>query len=323
MSVIVKKPVAPTPEGWTSGSSVTWPPTSSQADSAPLPWTSGSSVTLPPTSPQADSAAPEAPRPATPKPLKVRTLKKATPKRAREQSSIAFPYMDLDTAITVARAFIANGGGAHTRDQLAGAMGQSPLSGAFIMKLSAARQFGLVDFVDGKFKLTDLGFSIVDKNEAREKSARVQAFLSVELYRKIYEEFKGKQLPPRPLGLEQTFVQMGVAPKQKTNARLAFDKSARQAGFSTIDPDRLIEPMLGGGPGSPPPPAAVGRSVAPTSFAGGGVAALDPLIGGLLDRLPPPGQPWQMEKRKKWLQTFEANLEMIYPADEKKNDIME
>jgi hypothetical protein len=182
----------------------------------------------------------------------------------------------------------------------------------------------LVDFVDGKFRLTDLGFSIVDKNESREKSARVQAFLSVELYRKIYEDFKGKQLPPRPHGLEQTFVQMGVTQKQKTNARLAFDKSARQAGFSTLDPDRLIEPMLGGGSGADPA-AVVAPIKRPASFAGGGGgASLDPLIIGLLDRLPPPGESWSIEKRKKWLQTFEANLEMIYPSEEKKqSDIME
>jgi hypothetical protein len=36
---------------------------------------------------------------------------------------------------------------------------------------------------------------------------------------------------------------MGVTQTQKSNARLAFEKSARQAGFSTLDPDRLIEPI--------------------------------------------------------------------------------
>ncbi|QPF87580.1 hypothetical protein IC762_15370 [Bradyrhizobium genosp. L] len=244
---------------------------------------------------------------------KAKVVKKPTVKR--EQSSIAFPYMDLDAAISVARSIATNGGRPHTRDQLAGAMNQSSLSGAFIMKLSAARQFGLVDLADGKFKLTDLGFSIVDKSEAREKEARVRAFLSVELYRKIYEEFKGKQLPPRPLGLEQTFVDMGVAPKQKTNARLAFDRSAKQAGFTSLDPDRLIEPMLNA-VGNVPVAASVGKLEAPMSFGGGaGSAHLDPLIVGLLDRLPSPGKPWSEDKRRKWIQTLEANLEMIYPID--------
>jgi hypothetical protein len=245
------------------------------------------------------------------KATKAKPVKKQ--KRAKENSTIAFPYMDLDTSITVARAFVNNGGHPHTRDQLAGALQQSPLSGAFIMKLSAARQFGLVDYLDGKFKLTDLGFSIVDKNESREKAARVQAFLNVELYRKIYENFKGKQLPPRPLGIEQTLVQLGVAPKQKSSARLAFEKSARQAGFSTLDPDRLIEPMSDG---SNIPTATLSPSKAtnrPASFAGGG-QTLDPLIEGLLSRLPSPGDVWGIEKRKKWIETLEANLEMIYPA---------
>jgi hypothetical protein len=256
---------------------------------------------------------------------RYRPQMKKPEKRTREISSIAFPYMDLDTAVTVARAFVVNGGGAHTRDQLAGAMQQSPNSGAFIMKLSAARQFGLVDFIDGKFKLTDLGFSVVDKNETREKTARVQAFLNVELYRKIYEEFKGKQLPPRPLGLEQTFVQMGVAKKQKTNARLAFDRSARQAGFSTIDPDRLIEPMVN-----------LELTARSTVMAKSGVAGvpgntffppvveqfpeLDPLVKGLLSRLPKQGSSWSADARKKWLQTLEANLEMIYPPSQEPSE---
>jgi hypothetical protein len=279
---------------------------------------------MPPLPPLPAAALPSLPKPKPAKNVKAKPVKKQGAKRAKEQSSIAFPYMDLDTAVTVARAVVANGGGAHTRDQLAGAMGQSPLSGAFIMKLSAARQFGLVDFADGKFKLTDLGFSIVDKSESRERAARVQAFLNVELYRKIYEEFKGKQLPPRPLALEQTFVQMGVAQKQKSNARLAFDKSARQAGFSTLDPDRLIEPMLGGGSGDNPYAVLAASITRPTSFAGGGRSiGLDPLIEGLLDRLPPPGENWPIAKRQRWLQTFEANLEMIYPSDEKKPDVME
>jgi hypothetical protein len=246
------------------------------------------------------------------KATKAKPVKKQ--KRAKENSTIAFPYMDLDTAITVARAFVNNGGHPHTRDQLAGALQQSPLSGAFIMKLSAARQFGLVDYLDGKFKLTDLGFSIVDKSESREKAARVQAFLSVELYRKIYENFKGKQLPARPLGIEQTLVQMGVAPKQKSSARLAFEKSARQAGFLTLDPDRLIEPMSDW---SPDPTATVlpGKTAnRPTFFGSGGSYGLDPLIEGLLSRLPPPGEIWSTDKRKKWLETLEANFEMIYPA---------
>jgi hypothetical protein len=169
----------------------------------------------------------------------------------------------------------------------------------------------------------------LDKNEVREKQARVQAFLNIGLYRRIYEDFRGKQLPSRPHGLEQTFVQVGVAPKQKGNARLAFDKSARQAGFFNVDADRLIEPVIaptqvlrpelfvdndtfGGGS-----PASNHGGNSPPS---GGKSALDPLIQGLLSRLPNPGDPWSTDKRQKWLQTLAANLEIIYPSEAKNDD---
>lgn len=251
--------------------------------------------------------------------IKRLKLVKKSAKRSREVSQVGFPYNDLENAIAVARAILNNGGNQLSRDQLAGALGQSPASGSFIIKVSSAKQFGLVDSRDGKFQLSDLGFSILDKNEVREKQARVQAFLTVGLYRRIYEDFKGKQLPPRPHGLEHTLVQMGVAPKQKSNARLAFEKSAKQAGFFTVDPDRLIEPIIGGF--SLDQNAQSEENFTTTSGGGSGPTAssprmsgLDPLIQGLLARLPPPGEEWSTEKRKKWLLTFEANLEMIYPT---------
>jgi hypothetical protein len=249
--------------------------------------------------------------------IKRLKLVKKSAKRSRDVSQVGFPYNDLETAIAVARAIL-NNGSQLSRDQLAGALGQSPASGSFIIKISSARQFGLVDARDGKFQLTDLGFSILDKNETREKQARVQSFLTVPLYRKVYEDFRGKQLPARPHGLEHTLVQIGVAPKQRSNARLAFEKSAKQAGFFNVDADRLIEPIIGG--------FAVDQSFQSddsfTATSGGGsgptaspfrVSGLDPLIQGLLARLPSPGEEWSSDKRKKWLLTFEANLEMIYP----------
>jgi hypothetical protein len=58
-------------------------------------------------------------------------------------SQIGFPYNDLESGIAVARAIL-NNGSQLSRDQLAGALSQSPASGAFILKVSSAKQFGLV-----------------------------------------------------------------------------------------------------------------------------------------------------------------------------------
>src|SRR5437762_9750449 len=72
------------------------------------------------------------------KPKVVKMSPKATPRAA---SSIAFPYMDLENAISVARAILNSGGVGMSREQLAGAMKQSATSGAFILKVSAGRMF--------------------------------------------------------------------------------------------------------------------------------------------------------------------------------------
>ncbi len=95
-------------------------------------------------------------------------------KRQNEQSLIAFPYVDMDSAIAVARTMYESGGFPCTREQLAGAMKTSPGNGSFIIKTAAARLFGLVESKDGKYQLTQRGFNILD--EAREKAARAEFF---------------------------------------------------------------------------------------------------------------------------------------------------
>jgi hypothetical protein len=160
----------------------------------------------------------------------------------RVPSTIQFPYSDVSDGIAVAEGLLKGGGLPLSRDQLGAAMGLVPNTGSFNTKMSTARTFGVMDAVAGKYQLTDLGFEITDP--ARQREALIKAFLHVELYRRVYEEFKGKRLPPRPHGLEHAFINMGVSPKQAKNARLAFEKSARIAGFfPNGDEDRLVMPF--------------------------------------------------------------------------------
>jgi hypothetical protein len=239
--------------------------------------------------------------------------KKKWIKPAREQSTIAFPYMDLDVATSVAKSMIQAGGVELTREQLAGVMGQSVDSGSFITKIATARLFGLIAYVQGKYKLTDLGFAIVDGDERRQKVARAEAFLSVPLYRRTYDEFRGRQLPPRPQGLELAFVNFGVSTKQKTNARLAFDKSAKQAGFFAAGDDRLIEPIINRlVTNAVPLEAPEARTTQPQAPE---VSGLHPFIQGLLDTLPEPETNWTVEGRAKWLQAAAHIFDLIYKGD--------
>jgi hypothetical protein len=243
----------------------------------------------------------------------IERLRRTKPRRGKEQSSISFAYKDLDTAVSVAQAMLQAGGVALTTEQLAGVMNLQPGSGNFVAKVSAARIFGLLSYSQGKHELTMLGFAIVDTDERRHRTAKAEAFLTVPLYRRTYEEFRGKQLPSKP-GLEQAFVHFGVAPKQKTAARLAFEKSAQQAGFFINgDQDRLVEPITGTAASKVQVPApddrATGNHQPGSSTA---PAGRHPFIQGLLDTLPEPGTNWAIEGRAKWLMAAAHNFDLIY-----------
>lgn len=250
----------------------------------------------------------------------------APQKDPRDVSTISFPYADLETAIDTARAILKAGGVPLSRDQLAGAMNQKAGSGNFSVKAGAARIFGLAETVAGKYQLTRLGFDILDSDETRVKAAMARAFLSVPLYRRTYDEFRNGQLPPRPLGLERSFAEFGVAPKQTDKARRAFENSARLAGFFDHGHDRLVEPVIGqmqrqvdiirqahgpmcapDGPPEPPRPSPAAQDE-PEPIS----AANHPFIKGLLLSLPKLGEAWAAPDRVKWLQAAAAGFDLMY-----------
>ncbi len=239
----------------------------------------------------------------------------------REASKIAFPYTDISDAIAVADGLMKGGGMPLGRDQLASAMNAAAGSGSFNVKLGTARAFGVMETVAGKYQLTPLGFEIVDP--ARQRDAMARAFLSVELYKKTFDEFKGKQLPPRPHGLEAAFVNFGVSPKQKEKARTAFDKSARAAGFfPNGNEDRLVEPF---GPGvvhltaldvstSPPQIGEPELKVHPSASPAPG---LHRSILGMLDELPAPKSQWSKVEQADWLEAVATLFQVIYKSEDK------
>jgi hypothetical protein len=251
-----------------------------------------------------------------------RPLRKKLRPPEREQSTIQFPYMDLETAMTVPSAMLRGGGVAVSRDQLAGLMNQAASGGNFVQKVAAARLFGIVAVNSGKYELTDLGFNILDTDETRQRVAKKEAFLNVPLYRRTYDEFRGRQLPPRPHGLEQAFNKFGVVQNQKTNARLAFDKSASQAGFFSAGQDRLIEPIIAGGQSSVRNGSTIDDLEAaeePNTLAVAKTkpvrTGMHPFIEGLLDTLPEPNTNWTIEGRAKWLQAAANIFDLIYQGD--------
>ena len=254
--------------------------------------------------------------------VKFEQAQEASDDRKREQSTIAFPYHDLDTAIEVATALYNRSGlGPCDLDELAAEMGQV-IGGAFRVKLGAARTFDLVD-KDGRAcaTLTDLGRRIVSGENAR--GARAEAFMAVPLYAAVYEKYKGQKLPPMK-ALEREMESLGVSSKQKDKARQVFERAARQAGYFDMGDDRLIRPKAEIADAQPDGDAQRRQHDNDTSRkepdrkTGGGGGGDDsdgknhPLIRGLLVTLPEPGTPWPKSERQAWLNMAASIFDMIY-----------
>jgi hypothetical protein len=197
--------------------------------------------------------------------------------------------------------------------------GRTPESNVgYRQRLSAARMFGVIEHERGgssAVRLTPLGQMIVDASRQRE--ARVKAFLSVPLYRKLHDHYLGKILPPAT-ALTREIILLGVAQKQADRARQVFERSAEHAEFFAMGRDRLVMPgeaseaafkieekpkekdANGNGDGQTPPPTPPPRH---------------PFIEGLLKTLPEPEEDWPVAGRVKWLQTAANIFDLIYKGD--------
>jgi hypothetical protein len=241
--------------------------------------------------------------------------------RTRTRSTIAFPYADLETAIDVANAVHDNvGRGECDDDQLAAWRDQSPKSSTFRVQVYASRTFGILESESGKHKLTELGLELVDPS--RERSARIKAFLTVPLFKAMFDIYKSGVLPPAAT-IEREMVKLGVSEKQKDRARVVFEKSAEQAGFFAAGRNRLVMPGVtsAGGDGEKLPPGENGQKEddkEKNKGTGGGgppSGTLHPFIQGLLATLPKPESKWEAVDRVKWLQTAASIFDLIYEGN--------
>lgn len=228
----------------------------------------------------------------------------------RQQSTILFPYLDLDVGAEVAHAmYKTRGHGAMEAHELAAQMGQT-ISGAFRLKTGTARIFGLTEKAGrDATKLSALGIAIIEPET--EKEARAEAFLTVPLYREIYEKYKGQRLPP-PKALEREMEALGVSSKQTDKARQAFERSARQAGYFALGEDRLVRPHFGDQPPKKEDDPKDDADKSRKGKGGGGGDGLHPFIQGLLETLPEPGTEWKANDRADWLTAAATMFKLIY-----------
>lgn len=252
------------------------------------------------------------------------------PKSAPPQVSVAgransftAPYFDLDSSLKVADLIYNKGGGACTGDQLAAWLEYASIrSGTYLTRVSAAnKHFGFITQEGDSFVVTDRAKKILAPVMPEDAvSARVEAFLAVPLFAKVYEQFRGSQIP-HEVGLKNLFHSTyKLLPDRAAPAVRVFLNSAEQAGLLTADRSRLIKPSI---TASAKPPQAEKEESSATEKqkgnggggGGDGPRGIHEAISGLLRYLPPPGTPWSAQKKASFLKAFTAAIDLIYPEE--------
>jgi hypothetical protein len=239
----------------------------------------------------------------------------ATIEEARGRSTVEFPYFDLESGTEIAKFVRELGGLSCDPASLAAKLNMSPDGGGFRLRLLAAKTFGIVAYgraAAGQVELTALGQLIADPDS--EKQGRFDAFMSIPLYRTLFDRLKGSVMPPPP-AIERMMEGMGVAPKQKEKARQVFLRSAKQAGLFELSSERMTRPNLGAQAAATPVTNPDHGSEQRPKRAGGGSGGddtLHPFIRGLIDKLPPADSEWDLTSRAKWLTTAANIFDLMY-----------
>jgi len=187
----------------------------------------------------------------------VKAKEEATRTNVRNSDSeMRFPFYDLTDSLAVATAIHEKGGGVANRDQLAAFLGYSTTnSGAFLSRIAAARLFNLITGRGSEFKLTDLAQKILmPVYPEQSQEGLIEAFFNVPLFKAIYEEHQGKELPPE-FGLKNLFrTRYGIDTRNTGLAYRVLIDSADLAGFFSTRGTKthLIMPAVRKGIATPP-----------------------------------------------------------------------
>lgn len=253
----------------------------------------------------------------------------AEPKRdvsgitAKVTGAFTAPYFDVDSSLKVAEVVYNRGGGSCSADQLAAWLEYASVrSGTYLTRVSAAnKHFGFIDQSGDNFTVTDRAKKILAPVMPEDAiSAKVEAFLAVPLFAKVYEQFRGSQIP-HEIGLKNLFQSTyKLLPDRAAPAVRIFLNSAEQAGLLTADRTRLIKPTAASGATKPPQgekeETVLPEKQKPGGGGGDGPRGIHEAISGLLRYLPPPGTPWSKQKKESFMKAFTAAVDLIYPEED-------
>lgn len=254
--------------------------------------------------------------------------------RKRRVSGAVFPYYNLKRSIDVAQQMHTHAGGQCGRDQLAPLLEYNGVNnGSFLTRVTSAKIFGLVIENGDVLEITPRARAIIAPvTEVDADRAKVEAFMDVDLFKSVYEEFKGQSLPSEA-GLQNLFeTKYHLVKDRVIPAVKVMLQSAAEAGlFKAAGSSRMVVPLRGGASPAPPAPtlaqpggAWYGGEVQRTGGGGGGAGgggggvggSIHAAILGLLNELPPAGTAMTTRRRTALIDAFKATIGFIYPESD-------
>src|SRR5438128_8216900 len=161
-------------------------------------------------------------------------------KRTRLPKGSVTPAFNLEEASDIIIRIYELAGSDASYDVVGRITSNSPGSSVFARKLITLKNYGLIVDENRTVKLTDTGRQIATPRSSTERAlALKQAFLSVPLYARVYDKFKGRLLPPDEF-LINTFIEYVPTKELATTWMDGFKKSAKKAGLLETRPDGKI-----------------------------------------------------------------------------------
>lgn len=214
------------------------------------------------------------------------------------------PKHTLNACIEVAAAVGRQEADGFSLQLLAKALGYTAKpSGAFAARLASAKAFGLITGKSRELKVTDRGRQLIKPCSAKDaEMVKRQAFMSVELYRSIYN-FSKTNAGRLPIGegLKNLLLRLGVGRNRVLPASKIFRATAGQAGLYIYN-DSATEMKL----------VDYGKEVTSKPNPPSRVTVIHPVLADVLRELPRPG-PWQLDKKKSFLTCFRNAFDLVYP----------
>jgi predicted nucleotide-binding protein len=154
---------------------------------------------------------------------------------ARSESAAEFPKHSLEAALQIAQTIEdRNSGNPLPPTDIAIALDKSPGSSDFRILLSSSIKYGLTfgSYNQARVSLSELGTNIVEPtDEEQKKQAVFQAAFRPELFKRIFEAYKGKKVPDSQFFQNALVRDYGVAREQAAKCAAIFLENSGYLGL--------------------------------------------------------------------------------------------